>query len=96
MDWHPPKKTSSQIAAICREGNLTCIRFKRGRHGEADHEAYYEYRNLPEYHDPENPETPSHEAFINAESQGSYFQKRIKPHKDRFPYSRIETKHKAV
>lgn len=68
---------SSQIAGIGYDAKTQtlAIQFKSGK------QAVYHYANVT---------AEDFAAFKSAESIGSHFYKHIKPHKDKYPYVRIE------
>jgi hypothetical protein len=70
---------SSQIAAIGHDpsSNTLAIQFKSGK------APVYHYANVG---------ADLFEKFRSAESVGSFFYKEIKPHTDKYPYTRIEDK----
>lgn len=72
---------SSQIAEIGHdpESGTLAIRFASKRDGTPG--SLYHYRNFGE---------TDWQAFRDAESIGAYFGKMIKPHKDRYPYTKVD------
>lgn len=79
LDMHPVE--SSQIAEIGHDADtLTlAIRFKNWK-GEAT--SLYHYQNVS---------AAEFEALRDAESIGRHFGQHIKPHADRYPYTKIES-----
>lgn len=72
---------SSQIHAIGYDHDTQrlAIQFKN----KTGPSSLYHYENVP-------PEV--HEEFIAAESKGRFFQKRIKPEGEKYPFTKIEPK----
>ncbi|MCA8017773.1 KTSC domain-containing protein [Burkholderia metallica] len=73
---------SSQIHSIGYDAatQTLAVRFKDRASGAPT--SLYHYRHVTQ---------ANFDAFRNAESIGSHFYKHIKPHQDRFPYTRIES-----
>lgn len=85
---------SSQIQAIGHDpaSNTLAIQFKRGQ--EAPHGGEIQALG-PVYHYA-NVDAELFERFRTAESIGSFFYKTIKPHADKYPYTRVEQEPKAA
>lgn len=75
---------SSQIHSIGHdpETKTLAIRFYRGYGRDQKPGSLYHYQNVT---------AEEFEAFRNAESLGRHFGQHIKPHADRYPYTRIDS-----
>lgn len=76
---------SSQIAEIGHDPatNTLAVRFK----GKGDKPGtLYHYANVP---------AELHANFMKSPSKGSFLGQHIKPHKDKFPFTRINEEHKT-